>query len=157
MKIAVYPGSFDPVTYGHVDIIERAARIFGAVYVAVSTNPEKASHFSLSDRLEMLKGAARKLKNVKIESFSGLLVDYAKKKKATVIVRGLRAISDFDYEFQMALTNRKMCGRIETVFFMTDSQYAYLSSSLVRQIAESGGRISGMVPPNVVKKLKGER
>ena len=154
MKVAIYPGSFDPVTLGHIDIVERAASIFGKVYVAVIKNPEKEANFSFEDRMKMLKGATRHLKNVKVESFSGLLIDYAKKKKANAIVRGLRAVSDFEYEFQMALTNRKMCPQIETIFFMTDYKYAYLSSSMVRQIAKLGGPVSGMVPPNVEKELR---
>ena len=154
MKVAIYPGSFDPVTLGHVDIVERAASIFGKVYVAVIRNPEKEAKFSFEDRMKMLKGATRHLKNVKVESFSGLLIDYAKRKKANAIVRGLRAVSDFEYEFQMALTNRKMSPQIETIFFMTDYKYAYLSSSMVRQIAKLGGPVSGMVPPNVEKELR---
>ncbi|MFA4967584.1 MAG: pantetheine-phosphate adenylyltransferase, partial [Candidatus Margulisiibacteriota bacterium] len=119
-------------------------------------NPEKEASFSFEDRIKMLKGATRHLKNVAVESFSGLLIDYAKKKKANAIIRGLRAVSDFEYEFQMALTNRKMCPQIETIFFMTDYKYAYLSSSMVRQIAKLGGPVSGMVPPNVIKELKGK-
>jgi len=154
MKIAVYPGSFDPVTLGHIDVVERAAKIFDKVYMAVISNPDKTSYFPLNDRIEMLEGATKHLKNVQIESFNGLLVDYAKSKKAKSIIRGLRAVSDFDYEFQMALTNRKMCSEIETVFLMTDSKFAYLSSSLIRQLAMMGGPIKGMVPANVEKKLK---
>ena len=154
MKIAIYPGSFDPVTRGHIDIIERAASIFDKVYVAVIKNPEKEAEFSFEDRLKMLKAAAKHIKNVAVDSFSGLLIDYAKKKKARAIVRGLRAVSDFEYEFQMALTNRKMNPRIETIFFMTDYKYAYLSSSMVRQVAKLGGPVSGMVPPAVAKELK---
>jgi pantetheine-phosphate adenylyltransferase len=154
MKIAIYPGSFDPATCGHIDIIERAASVFGKVYVAVIKNPEKKAEFGFEDRMKMLKGATKHLKNVVIDSFSGLLIDYAKKKKASAIIRGLRAVSDFEYEFQMALTNRKMCPEIETIFFMTGSQYAYLSSSMVRQIAKLGGPVSGMVPKNVEKELK---
>jgi pantetheine-phosphate adenylyltransferase len=155
MKIAVYPGSFDPVTNGHVDVIERASRMFGKVYVAVIRNPEKEAYFALKDRMEMLKQATRHIKNVAVDSFSGLLVDYAKKKGALAIIRGLRVGSDFDYEFQMALTNRKLNPKIETVFFMTDGKYAFLSSSLVKQIAKLRGALTGMVPPNVAKKMKG--
>ncbi len=153
MKIAIYPGSFDPVTNGHIDIIERAAKIFGKIYVAVIKNPDKKAEFSFDDRIKMLKGAVPHLKNVSIGSFDGLLVDYAKKKKAKAIIRGLRAVSDFEYEFQMALTNRKMCPDIETIFFMTGYKYAYLSSSMVRQISKLGGPIPGMVPPTVEKEL----
>ena len=154
MKIAVYPGSFDPVTNGHVDIIERAAKIFDLVYVAIIVNPEKEPYFGLHDRDAMLKSAVRHIKKVKVESFTGLLVDYAKKKKAHAIVRGLRAVSDFDYEFQMALTNLRMCPQIETIFIMTDYKYSYLSSSLVKQIAFLGGNVTGLVPMSVIKKLK---
>jgi len=154
MKIAVYPGSFDPVTSGHLDIIKRAAGIFGKVIVAIIRNPEKKPQFSLPERVKMLKASLSGLKNVSVDSFDGLLVDYAKKKKANIIVRGLRAVSDFDYEFQMALTNRKMAPKIETLFFMTDYKYSYLSSSFVKQIAKLGGDISGLVPEPVAKKLR---
>jgi len=154
MKIAIYPGSFDPVTNGHVDIIERAAPLFSKVVVAVIRNPEKKSHFSLEQRVEMLKKSLRKLRNVEVDSFDGLLVDYARRKKANIIVRGLRAVSDFDYEFQMALTNRKMAPRIETLFFMTDYKYSYLSSSFVKQIARLGGDVSELVPKAVADQLK---
>jgi len=120
MKIAVYPGSFDPVTNGHIDIIERASKIFDLVHVAIIVNPEKTPYFDIDEREQMLKVAVRNIKKAKVDSFDGLLVDYAKTKKACAIVRGLRAVSDFDYEFQMALTNLRMCPEIETVFIMTD-------------------------------------
>jgi pantetheine-phosphate adenylyltransferase len=155
MKIAVYPGSFDPVTNGHIDIIERAAKIFDMVYVAVIVNPEKTPFFDIDEREKMLKTAVRHIKNAKVDSFDGLLVDYAASKKARVIVRGLRAVSDFDFEFQMALTNLRMRPDIETVFIMTDYKYSYLSSSLVKQIASLGGNVSGLVPKTVAEKLKG--
>jgi len=154
MKTAIYPGSFDPVTNGHVDVIERAAKLFDKVIVAVIRNPEKKSKFSLDQRVEMLKDALSRDKNVVVDSFDGLLVDYAKKQKANIIVRGLRAVSDFDYEFQMALTNRKMAPEIETLFFMTDYKYSYLSSSFVKQIAHFGGDVSELVPKAVTEKLK---
>lgn len=154
MKIAVYPGSFDPVTNGHVDIIERAAKIFDLVYVAIIVNPEKTPYFDIDDREEMLKAAVRHIKKAKVDSFDGLLVDYAASKKARIIVRGLRAVSDFDYEFQMALTNLRMRPDIETVFIMTDYKYSYLSSSLVKQISSLGGNVSGLVPKIVASKLK---
>jgi len=153
-KIAVYPGSFDPVTNGHLDIICRAAKLFDQVVVAVIRNPEKVPTFSLEERIKMLSQAIKIIKNVKIESFDGLLIDFVRMKKAKVIIRGLRAVSDFDYEFQMALTNRKMAPEIETIFLMTDYRYSYLSSSFVKQIAERGGDISGMVPNMVHKLLK---
>lgn len=154
MRRAVYPGSFDPVTNGHFDIIRRAAGLFDEIYVAVIGNPEKQPYFSLEERIKMLKAAVAKLKKVKVGSFDGLLVDYAKKIGAGAIVRGLRAVSDFDYEFQMALTNRRMEPKIETVFLMTDYKYSYLSSSMVKQIARLKGNISGLVPKNVERKLK---
>ena len=154
MKIAVYPGSFDPVTNGHIDIIERASKIFDLVHVAIIVNPEKTPYFDIDEREQMLKVAVRNIKKAKVDSFDGLLVDYAKTKKACAIVRGLRAVSDFDYEFQMALTNLRMCPEIETVFIMTDYKYSYLSSSLVKQIATLGGNVSGLVPKTVINKLK---
>jgi pantetheine-phosphate adenylyltransferase len=154
MKIAVYPGSFDPVTNGHIDIIERAAKIFDLVHVAVIVNPEKTPYFDIDEREQMLKAAVRNIKKAKVDSFDGLLVDYAASKGACAIVRGLRAVSDFDYEFQMALTNLRMCPEIETVFIMTDYKYSYLSSSLVKQIATLGGNVSGLVPKIVINKLK---
>ena len=157
MKIAVYPGSFDPVTNGHVDIIERAAKIFDKVYVSIIVNPDKVPYFDLEEREEMLRSAVKHIKKASIDSFHGLLVDHAKEKKADAIVRGLRAVSDFDYEFQMALTNLRMCPEIETVFIMTDYKYSYLSSSLVKQIASLGGKITGLVPKIVENKLRKRR
>jgi len=157
MKIAIYPGSFDPVTNGHVDVIERAAKLFNKVIVAVIRNPEKSPRFTLTERVEMLKKSLAHHRNVVVDSFDGLLVDYARKKKALTIIRGLRAVSDFDYEFQMALTNRKMAPRIETLFFMTDYKYSYLSSSFVKQIARLGGDIASLVPKAVREKLKNRK
>lgn len=154
MRRAVYPGSFDPVTMGHLDVIKRAENLFDEVYVAVISNPEKKPFFPLRDRIGMLKEAVKGFKRIKVDSFNGLLVDYIKKVKASSIIRGLRAVSDFDYEFQMALTNRKMAPEIETVFLMTDYKYSYLSSSIVKQIASLKGDIYGLVPKNVEKMLK---
>lgn len=154
MKIAVYPGSFDPATNGHIDIIERAAKIFDLVYVAIIVNPEKTPYFDIDERKKMLKDAVRKIKKARVDSFDGLLVDYAASKKACAIVRGLRAVSDFDYEFQMALTNLRMRPEIETIFIMTDYKYSYLSSSLVKQISSLGGNVSGLVPRAVLNMLK---
>lgn len=153
MKIAIYPGSFDPITNGHLDIIKRAAKLFDKVIVSVIRNPAKKAQYTLTERVQMIKSSLKRIKNVTIDSFDGLLVNYAKKKKANVIVRGLRAVSDFDYEFQMALTNRKMAPEIETLFFMTDYKYSYLSSSFVKEIARLGGKVSELVPVPVAKKL----
>jgi len=155
--VAIYPGSFDPVTKGHIDVIERAARLFNRVIVAVIHNPEKKAHFSFRRRMAMLKKSVPHLKNVEVDSFDGLLVEYVRTKKARAIIRGLRAVSDFDYEFQMALTNRKMAPEIETVFLMTDYRYSYLSSSFVKQIALLGGAVDGMVPEAAAKQLKNNK
>lgn len=153
MKIAVYPGSFDPVTFGHLDVIERACKIFDKVYISVLSNANKKPHFSLEDRILMLKESLKGRKKVIVEDFKGLLVDYAKERGACAIIRGLRAISDFDFEFQMALTNARMNPDIETVFFMTGYKYSYLSSSLILQIASLGGSVGEFVPKSVEKRL----
>ncbi len=159
--IAVCPGSFDPVTVGHLDIIKRASKMFSKVIVLVSTNTNKAPAFTKAERVEMLKLSTANLPNVTVESFDGLLADYTKKIGAKAIVKGLRAMSDFEYEFQMALTNKKLNPDTETVFLTTNSENMYLSSSLVRQVASMGGDISEFVPKEiiekVVKRLKIER
>ncbi|MFA4858684.1 MAG: pantetheine-phosphate adenylyltransferase [Candidatus Margulisiibacteriota bacterium] len=154
MKTAIYPGSFDPVTDGHLDIIRRAQRFFDKVIVAVIANPEKKPAFTLKDRMQMLRTCLPDCPKIEIDAFAGLLVDFAKKRGVSAIIRGLRAVSDFDYEFQLAMTNRKMKPDIETVFFMTDYKYSYLSSSFVKQIAALGGDVSGFVPEVVAQKLK---
>lgn len=154
MRIAVYPGSFDPITNGHLDVIERAAKLFDKVIVAVIRNPEKSPFYSIEERMAILNESIAGRKNVELDSFEGLLVKYMRQKSARSIVRGLRAVSDFDYEFQMALTNRKMAPEIETVFLMTDYRYSYLSSSVVKQIANLGGSVAGLVPPAAAKILK---
>jgi pantetheine-phosphate adenylyltransferase len=153
MKTAIYPGTFDPVTYGHVDVAERAARLFDKVTICVATNSSKAPIFNGNERVQLVREAVRKIKNIEVEEFDGLLVEYARAKKADAIVRGLRAVSDFEYEFQMALTNRKLCADIDTVFLMPDEKYTYLNSSIVREIAKFGGNVSEFVPPHVQREL----
>ncbi|OGS56624.1 MAG: pantetheine-phosphate adenylyltransferase [Elusimicrobia bacterium RIFOXYB2_FULL_62_6] len=157
MKTAIYPGSFDPVTFGHLDIIARAGRIFDKLIVSVFVHSAKKPMFTVEERLDMLRHVLKGNKNVKIECFDGLLVDYLKKKKASVVIRGLRAISDLEYEFQMAAVNRTLYGGMETVFFMPRLRYTYLSSSVVRDIAHFGGDVSKLVPPYVVKKIKARK
>jgi pantetheine-phosphate adenylyltransferase len=154
MTLAVYPGSFDPVSYGHVDVMERALKVFGRLIVAVAINSEKHPLFSVDERLEMLRTIAVGMKGVEVDSFSGLLVDYAKKRGARIIIRGLRALSDFEYEFQMALTNRKICSDIETVFLMPSEQYSYLSSRMIKEIAGLGGDVTAFVPDIVTAILR---
>jgi len=152
---AVYPGSFDPLTFGHLDIIERCVRLFDRVVVAILTNPAKEALFSVEERCDMIDKAVRKrFPNVEVDVFHGLLVDYAKEKDAQVIVRGIRAVTDYEYEFQMALMNRRLAPGIETVFMMPAEHYSYLSSRLVKEIAGLGGSVEGLVPPQVEKRLK---
>ena len=154
MKIlAVYPGSFDPVTNGHLDIIMRGSRLFDEIVVAILRNPEKKAMFSLRERERVLARATAGIANVKVDSFEGLLVDYARKRGARVIVRGLRALSDFEYEYQMALMNRRLDSEIETVFMMPNEAYSYLSSRLVKEVVGLGGSVSGLVPPDVERQL----
>lgn len=152
-KIAVYPGSFDPVTFGHLDIIERASKIFDHLVVSVFAHSAKKPLFTVEERVVLLKKALKNNKKVSIECFEGLLVDYLKKKKLQVVIRGLRAISDLEYEFQIAAINRTLYGKVETVFFMPSQRYAYLSSSVVRDIAHFGGDVSKLAPPAVVKAI----
>ena len=152
-NIAVYPGTFDPITNGHLDVIERASKLFDEVIVGIAHNINKNPLFSKEERKELVQKTAGKYKNVKVEVFSGLLVDFAVKKKAKVIVRGLRAISDFEFEFQMSLTNRKLAPQVTTVFLMPNEQYTYPNSSLVRELARFHADIKNFVPPVVRKKL----
>ncbi|MEW6087210.1 MAG: pantetheine-phosphate adenylyltransferase [bacterium] len=152
-KIAVYPGSFDPVTNGHLDLIERALKIFDYVIVAIAKHPHKKPFFTIEERLEMLKDAVKGLKQVKVDSFDELLVDYIKKQKAHTIIRGVRAMTDFEYEFQMALMNRKLDDKIETIFLMPNEIYSYVSSSVIKEIALYGGNINSLVPDIVKTKL----
>ena len=153
-KIAIYPGTFDPITNGHIDVIERAREIFDEVIVTIARNTSKQPLFSEKERLSMISDVIRKYRNVRVDSFQGLLVAFARKKKATTIIRGLRAISDFEYEFQMALTNRKLASDITTVFLMPHEKYTYLNSSIVRELAMLGGNVSEFVPPVVQRQLK---
>lgn len=151
---AVYPGTFDPITYGHIDIIVRALEIVDKLYVAVSDNATKAPVFSTEERIEFVERATRNLKGVDVEAFDGLVVDYAAQKGANVMIRGLRATSDFDYEFQMAMTNRKLNSSLQTVFLIPSETHFYLSSTLIKEIARLGGRIKNFVPSFVEKKLR---
>jgi len=155
--IAVYPGSFDPVTLGHLDIIGRGSRIFDRVVVAILRNPQKRPRFPLATRKRLLRDAVAEMPNVEIDTFSGLLVDYARGRKATIIVRGIRAVSDFEYEFQMAGMNRRLAEDIETVFMMPRDEYAYVSSGLVNEVASLGGDISDLVPEAVARILRRQR
>jgi pantetheine-phosphate adenylyltransferase len=152
--LAIYPGSFDPVTNGHLDLIERGANIFGRLIVAVLQNLEKDPLFPVSERVEMLREVVRPWPNVEVDVFDGLLVHYAKHRNAQVILRGIRAISDYEYELQMALMNRKLEPQIETVFMMPSEAYSYLSSRLVKEIVHLGGPVDGLVPPIVERRLR---
>jgi len=154
MRTAVYPGSFDPLTFGHLDIIKRALRIFDNVVVAVGENIEKECLFSVAERIAIIKEATKGMKNVSVDHFSGLLLDFVKKKKSNVIVRGLRAVSDFEFEFQRALMNRKVDSSVEAVFIMTRGAYCYLNSSIVKEMARYGGSVKDLVPAFVEKKLR---
>lgn len=153
MKKAIYPGSFDPVTYGHLDIIERASKIFDELTVSVLYNSAKHSLFSIDERVRMLEEATKDLGNVKVASFDGLTIDFAQKNGANVIIRGLRAITDFEYELQLSQTNRKLLGTVDTVFLTTSLDYAYLSSSIVKEVASYGGDISKFVPAFVAENI----
>jgi pantetheine-phosphate adenylyltransferase len=153
-RIAVYPGTFDPVTNGHVDLVQRSLRIFDEVVVAIAANPKKTPLFSLDERVSMFKEATGQFKNLLIEGFDGLLVDYIRKKSAVATIRGLRAVSDFEYEMQMALMNRRLDSMIETVFMMPSEEYSFITSTIVKEVASYGGDVSSLVPKVVVERLK---
>ena len=153
-SVSIYPGSFDPPTNGHLDLIERGAKLFGQLVVAILRNEEKASLFTVEERVEMLREAAKHLPNVTVEAFDGLLVRFAAQKGAKVILRGIRAVSDYEYELQMALMNRKLQAGLETVFMLPGEAYSYVSSRLVKEIYRLGGDVGDLVPPIVVERLK---
>ena len=152
---ALYPGTFDPPTNGHVDLIQRGARIFDELIVAILINPVKNPLFTVEERAEMLKEATRALGNVSIATFDGLMVDFARQQEATAVLRGIRAISDYEYEFQMALMNRRLAPEIETVFLQPAGRYSFVSSRMVKEVFSLNGDVSGLVPPNVLKRLRG--
>ena len=155
MRKAIYPGSFDPLTFGHLDIIERSVRLFDRVIVAIIINPGKQALFSVEERREIIAGiAGKRFPNVEVDSFEGLLVDFARTRGANAIVRGIRAVTDYEYELQMALMNRRMAPSVETVFMMAAEQYSYVSSRLVKEVASLGGSVEGLVPPVVERKLR---
>jgi pantetheine-phosphate adenylyltransferase len=154
MRRAIYPGSFDPITNGHLDVIERASKLFDEVIVAIAQNVEKEPLFTLEERLEALRATVGGNAGVRIGQFQGLLVDFAMTEKAHAVIRGLRAVSDFEFEFQMALMNRKLQGSVETIFLMPKEDYTYLSSRLVKEIARLGGDVSKFVPPDVARALR---
>ena len=149
MKIAIYPGTFDPITKGHLDIIERASRLFDSIIVAVSNNIKKKPLFSLTERKNLIRGAVKDIENVTVETFTGLLVEYAEKRGAHAIIRGLRAVSDFEYEFQMALMNRKLKPSLETVYLMPNEEFIYINSSIAKEVAAMKGDVRLFLPPNV--------
>ena len=153
-NIAIYPGSFDPITNGHLDLIERGRHLFDHLVVALLTNLEKQPLFSVDERLEMLRLVTKGMPNVSLDTFSGLLVDYAMRRKARALLRGIRAFSDYEYELQMALMNRKLEPRLETVFLMPAESYVYVSSRLVKEVFQHGGSVQGLVPPLVEERLR---
>ena len=154
MKTVVYPGSFDPVTNGHLDVIKRSSEIFDKVFIAVGDNPEKKPLFTIQERIDMIKEATKSLNGIEVEGFEGLLLNYVKKKDSKIIIRGLRAVSDFEFEFQRALLNKKINGNIETIFIMTKEDYVYLNSSIIKEMAMFGGSVKKLVPEVVEKRLK---
>ena len=154
MTKAVYPGTFDPLTFGHLDVVERGSKVFDEVIVAIGINPIKEPLFNVKERKQMIADHIKHLKNVKVDSFEGMLVDYLRKKNIHIILRGIRTVSDFEYEFQMALTNRAVRKDIETIFIMTSEQYSFLNSTLIKEAASLGGDVSAFVPADIEKSLK---
>lgn len=154
MKLGIYPGTFDPITNGHLDLIERGLRIFDEIIIAVAPSPKKQPLFTLEERLKLIREAVKDCKNMRIETFNGLLVDYARNRKGVAIIRGLRAVSDFEYELQMALMNRRLDMNIETVFMMPSEEFSFLTSTIVKEVASFGGSVKGLVPDVVEKALK---
>jgi pantetheine-phosphate adenylyltransferase len=154
MSTSVYPGSFDPITNGHLDVIKRGTKVFDKVVVAVGDNPAKKALFTKEERVEMIREVTKSFRNVEVEGFDGLVVDYVHKRKATVILRGIRTISDFEYEYQMALTNRTFASDIETVFVMAHEEYSFVSSRFIKEAASMGGDVSSFLPKEVEKRLK---
>lgn len=154
MKVGLYPGSFDPISCGHLDIIERAASLFDVVHVAVLKNSSKKGFFSIEERIDFIKKSTAHLDNIKVSSFEGLTVNYAKEVGANALIRGLRAVSDFEYEFQLASINNKLCKDVETVFLMTSTKYSFLSSSIIKEVGSLGGCIQGLVPDCILDEVK---
>jgi len=153
LRLGIYPGTFDPITNGHIDIIERSILLFDKVIVAVTTNPAKSPLFDIDERIEMIESSVKMMRNVEVDSFDDLLVNYALKKQATAIIRGLRATSDFEFEFQMALVNRKLSNKLVTVFLMPNEKYTYLNSTIVKEVASFHGDVGRFVPSEINKKL----
>ncbi len=154
MRFAIYPGTFDPITNGHLDLVDRGLRIFDEILIAVAPNPKKQPLFSLQERLALIKESVKDCQNVRIEPFDGLLVDYVKHKGGVAIIRGLRAISDFEYEMQMALMNRRLVTEIETVFMMPSEEFSFITSTIVKEVASFGGSVKGLVPEVVERALR---
>ncbi len=152
---AIYPGTFDPPTNGHLDLIARGAKLFEQLTVAILNNPVKNALFTVEERVEMLKESTRQLGNVSVATFDGLMVDFARQQQATAVLRGIRAISDYEYEFQMALMNRRLAPEVETVFLQPAGRYSFVSSRMVKEVFSFGGSVEGLVPPNVLKRLRG--
>jgi pantetheine-phosphate adenylyltransferase len=153
-KVVIYPGTFDPITNGHISVVSRALKIFDRMVIAILNNPNKLPLFSMDERIQMIRDVLKNEKHVEVDSFNGLLVDYVIQKKTNVVIRGLRALSDFEYEFQMALMNRKLNREVQSIFLMTDYKWFYTSSTIIKEAASLGGDVSGLVPPVVCRKLK---